>query len=117
MKGAEICHYYRINLSLGGDDPGADSGRGEGGGGGSGRLQELPQYLPLRDPGHLLQVPPCSVHRCPFCGQEIQTGLRVGLQPLHSFCCMFHVDMLEIDTLFTLSTFHLISMCSQLFNC
>lgn len=116
MKGAEICHY-RINLSLGGDDQGADSGGGEGRGGGSGCLQELPQYLPLRDPGHLLQVPPCSVHRCPFRGQEIQTGLCVGLQPLHSLCCMFHVDMLEIDTLFTLSTFHLISMCSQLFNC
>lgn len=101
MKGAEICHYYRINLSLGGDNPGADSGRGEGGGGGSGGLQELPQFLPLRDPGYLLQIPPCSVHCRPFRGQEIQTGLCVGLQPFHSLCCMFHVDMLETDTLFT----------------
>lgn len=105
MKGVEICHY-RINLSLGGDDPGADSGGGEGRGGGSGRLQELPQYLPLRDPGHLLQVPPCSVHRCPFRGQEIQTGLCVGLQPFHFLSCMFHVDMLETETLFTFRTFH-----------
>lgn len=89
----------------GGDNPGADSGGGEGGGGGSGCLQELPQFLPFRDPGHLLPIPPCSVHRRPFRGQEIQTGLCVGLQPFHSLSCMFHVDVFEIDTLFTLRKF------------